>query len=206
MVRNRRYTAPPVLGALFAVLMVLVVKGDTNSIDNGVRDWGLSLNTSVTVAVWKDISLLGSVAVLSVFTLLSLSILLIRRDWMNAKWLSLAMGGAVILDTSIKWIVQRPRPDEVYAHTMPTTYSFPSGHALYSFVFYLTVAAIIGHQKSRPWNQLVWSSAILIVALIGISRIFLGVHYGSDVIGGYLIGATWTAFLAWLMPKISSEN
>jgi len=79
---------------------------------------------------------------------------------------------------------------------MPATYSFPSGHALYSFTFYLTIAGITSRQvfHKRRWG--IWCSAIVIVVLIGASRIFLGVHYGSDVLGGYLIAALWMVFLS----------
>ena len=178
------------------MLLALVWTGETDSVDTALRNWALSWNSQTTVAVWQDISLMGSVAVISGLTILSLGAFLILRDWLAARLIMLSMLGAVALDTTTKWIVQRPRPDEAYFHTMPTTYSFPSGHALYSFMFYLTIAAIVNRQVFSIWRWGVWCFAIATIALIGASRIFLGVHYGTDVIGGYLIAAIWMVFLS----------
>jgi undecaprenyl-diphosphatase len=196
MTAGRRRAALMVIAGSFAILLALVWTGETNSIDTLLRNWALRWNDQATVAVWKDISLMGSVAVISGLTTLSLGAFLTLRDWLAARLIMLSMLGAVPLETTIKWIVQRPRPDEAYFDTMPTTYSFPSGHALYSFMFYLTIAAIISRQVFGNWRWGVWCSAIVIVALVGASRIFLGVHYGSDVLGGYLIAAIWMVFLS----------
>lgn len=203
MTAGRRRAAMTVIAGSFAILLALVWTGETDSIDTALRNWALSWNSQTTVAVWKDISLMGSVAAISGLAIFSLGAFLILRDWQAARLIMLSMLGAVALDTTIKWIVQRPRPDEVYFHTMPTTYSFPSGHALYSFMFYQTIAAIISRQILGNWRWGVWCSAILIVALVGASRIFLGVHYGSDVLGGYLIAAFWMAFLS---PKKAPDK
>ena len=108
------------------------------------------------------------------------------------------MGGAVAFDTLIKWTVQRARPGEVYPNTMPTTYSFPSGHALFSFAFYISIAWIVSRQSGSNWKNGLWVVAILLAISIGVSRIFLGVHYGSDVLAGYLIAAAWLMLLATL--------
>ena len=195
MTGSWRITAMLAMAGSFAILTFLVWNGNTNTFDIALRNWALGSNNPMSVTVWEDISLMGSVAVLSSLTFLSLGLLVVRSDWRAARLLALAMCGAVGFDTSIKWIVQRPRPDEVYAFTMPTTYSFPSGHALYSVTFYLTIAWIIGQQNGGNWMKGVWGSAIAIVVLIGASRIFLGVHYGSDVLGGYLIAAIWLIIL-----------
>lgn len=196
MTAGRRRAAMMVIAGSFAILLALVWTGETDSIDTALRNWAISWNSQTTVAVWQDISLMGSVAVISGLTMLSLGAFLILGDWLAARLIMLSMLGAVALDTSIKWIVQRPRPDEAYLHTMPTTYSFPSGHALYSFMFYLTIASIANRHVFGNWRWGVWCFAIATIALIGASRIFLGVHYGSDVIGGYLIAAIWMVFLS----------
>ena len=196
MTASWRRAALMVIAGSSAILMILVWSGKTDSIDTALRNWALSWNSQTTVAVWQDISLMGSVAVISGLTILSLGAFLILRDWQAARLIMLSMLGAGALDTTIKWIVQRPRPDEAYFHTMPTTYSFPSGHALYSFMFYLTIAAIADRQVLGDWRWAVWCFATATIVLIGASRIFLGVHYGSDVIGGYLIAAFWMVFLS----------
>lgn len=190
-----RIAAILAMAGSFSILTFLVWNGDTINFDIALRNWALGFNNAISVTVWEDISLMGSVAVISTLTFLSLGLFVVRSDWGAARQLALAMCGAVGFDISTKWIVHRPRPDEVYAHTMPTTYSFPSGHALYGFVFYLTIAAIVTRRSLGNGIWGVWGSAITIAILIGVSRIFLGVHYGSDVLGGYLIAAIWLIIL-----------
>ena len=185
-----------VMTGSFSILIFMVWNGETNLFDVGLRNWALSLNTPTSVLVWKDISVLGSGVVLSGLTFLSLAIFATRRNWRACLQLALAMGGAVAFDTVIKWTVQRPRPAEVYANTLPISYSFPSGHALFSFAFYMSIAWIVSRQSGNNWKNGLWVVAILMAALIGASRIFLGVHYGSDVLGGYLIAAAWLMLLA----------
>jgi len=189
--RNQRFAVLIITSGCFAVLLVLVWKGETNTFDITLRNWALSFNTPTIVAVWEGISFMGSVVVLSSLTFLSMGLFAMRRDWSAVRQIAFAMGGAVGLDTLIKWVVHRPRPEEVYAHTMPASYSFPSGHALYSFMFYLTIAAIVSRQNLGNGIRGFWGSAIVIIVSIGASRIFLGVHYSSDVVGGYLIAAIW---------------
>jgi undecaprenyl-diphosphatase len=194
--RDRRLEVLSVMAGSFAVLTFLVWNEDTIVLDIALRNWALGFNTPTSVAVWEGISFMGSVAVLSSLTFLSLGIFAMRHDWQAVRLLALAMSGAVGIDTILKWLVQRPRPDEVYAHTLPTTYSFPSGHALYSFTFYLAIAWIVGRLTWNNWTKSAWGAAIIMVVMIGTSRIFLGVHYSSDVLGGYLVAASWLMFLS----------
>jgi len=196
MNQTQRLEVLTILAGSFAVLTFLVWNEDTNTVDIALRYWALGLNTATSVAVWESISFMGSVAVLSSLTIISLGIFALRHDWQAVRLLALAMSGAAGIDTSIKWIVQRPRPDEAYAHTLPTTYSFPSGHALYSFTFYLAIAWIVSRLNQNKWAKGIWAMSIFMVAMIGTSRIFLGVHYSSDVLGGYLVAATWLIFLS----------
>lgn len=195
MSAKRRIVLLLILVAAFAILLFSIRHGYTDLLDADLRGWALSTNAPTTLEIWKAITVMGSVAVISCLTLLSFGLFIVQKNWFAARRLSLAMGGAVVLELVTKWIIQRLRPDEIYLNTMPASSSFPSGHALYSFVFYFTIATIIGHRNSDAGKNGVWILAILIVAAIGASRIFLGVHYGSDVLGGYLIAATWLTFL-----------
>ena len=191
MSQNQRLATMIIMGGSFVSVMILVWLGQTNAIDLALRQWALGLNSPTTITLWESISVMGSVAFLSALTFIALAILMLLQDWFAAKLLAFAMAGAVGLDTMFKWLVHRPRPEEVYAHTMPASFSFPSGHALYGLTFYFTLAIILSRIIGGKWTWSIWVAAIVIVALIGASRIFLGVHYGSDVLGGYLIAATW---------------
>jgi undecaprenyl-diphosphatase len=184
-------------GSLF-ILLVAVLNGSTEQFDQALRSWALAQNTLTSVTIWVDVSFLGSIAVISGATALSLLVFAFVRNWRAFRGLAIAMIGATVLDTSLKWLVHRPRPDEVYAHTLPSSFSFPSGHALFSFTFCFALATLIARQQKRLERKVIWIVAMITTALIGASRIFLGVHYGSDVLGGYLIGATWLIFLVAL--------
>jgi undecaprenyl-diphosphatase len=198
--RNQFLVAMVILAGSFAILLTLVWNGETNAVDVALRNWALSFNTPTTVAIWEGISFAGSVIVISCLTFLSLVLFAVRRDWLALRYLAFSMGGAVGLDTIIKWLVHRPRPDEVYANTMPASYSFPSGHALYSLMFFISIAIILSRRSRGNRAGIIWGAAVVIFTLIGVSRIFLGVHYGSDVLGGYLIAALWLMFVTLVSP------
>ena len=203
--RNQRFVAMTIYAGSFALLLVLVWNGETNTIDTALRNWALSLNTPTTVMIWEGVSFMGSVGILGSLTFLTMSLFAMRRRWQAVRHIAFAMGGAVGLDTIVKWIVHRPRPDEVYAHTLPATYSFPSGHALYSLTFYISIAILTSRHTSGNLSRAIWCAAVVMFTLIGISRIFLGVHYVTDVLGGYLIAALWLVFISVPAADYSSR-
>ncbi len=110
-----------------------------------------------------------------------------------ATWLVVTLAGALLLDLALKYGFHRSRPTPFFG-PVPRTYSFPSGHSLFSFCFYGVLAGLLSR---RSWSTLasasIWMVAALMILAIGLSRIYLGVHYPSDVIAGYLAGAVWTA-------------
>jgi len=108
------------------------------------------------------------------------------------------MVGMAALDITLKLAFHRPRPLAYFGPT-PTTYSFPSGHAMGSVCFYGVLAAILAARASgrgAKWG--IWMGAVLLIGLIGYSRIYLGVHYPSDVIAGYCAGAVWVGAVGFL--------
>ena len=109
----------------------------------------------------------------------------------GAGWLAITMAGAILLDVTLKLAFHRTRPVPWFG-TPPHSYSFPSGHALVSLCFYGVLAGLITARiRSVPLRVACWMAAALLVAAIGASRIYLGVHYASDVIAGYLTAAMW---------------
>lgn len=120
----------------------------------------------------------------------------------RARLLIIAMGGEVILEQTIKVMVHRQRPEPFFHYPLPTSYSFPSGHAFASTVFFGTLAALISPLLSSFRQRIfIWLAAILMTAVIGFSRIYLGVHYASDVIAGYVGGLAWLYTLSVLRPR-----
>jgi membrane-associated phospholipid phosphatase len=113
-----------------------------------------------------------------------------RRE---AALFGISLLGANIFDQAMKLAFQRPRPDPFFDYPRPFTYSFPSGHAFVSFCFYLTLAEILiepGWPRSR--RILAWTAAASTTFVVGLSRIYLGVHHPSDVIAGYVGAIAWT--------------
>ena len=189
--------------ACFILLILLtgcVWSGYTNGLDNQVRGFALGLFPPGNERIWSDITFLGSGMVITTLTVLALTILGLQKKWREIRYLIFVVAAAGATEVSMKWLVNRPRPTEVFAHTMPTSFSFPSGHTIYGTTFYLAIAAI-GTSWLKQSNQFaVWLVAALLAVLIGASRIFLGVHYFSDVLGGYLVAVFWLTFMGSMAP------
>jgi undecaprenyl-diphosphatase len=102
------------------------------------------------------------------------------------------MAGALVLDISLKHAFHRQRPTPFFG-PLPHTYSFPSGHAMFSVCFYGVLAGLVADRtNSRVIKICIWLLAVVLIAAIGLSRIYLGVHYPTDVLGGYL-AAVWVS-------------
>lgn len=103
----------------------------------------------------------------------------------------------------LKQIIQRPRPD-IMPSVVETSYSFPSGHAMNSSVFYLTIAFYTYHfTRKKKLSLVVTGGAIVLLLLIGFSRVYLGVHYPSDVVAGYVVGVWWLTTAILISKSVS---
>ena len=150
------------------------------------------------------ITTIGSTAVVApLFIALDLVLLRVRRR-REALFLAVAILGSVLLNASMKLVFQRPRPQLPWAQT-PLDYSFPSGHTMNGLVFYLAVALVLWVVLGPRIGVIATAAATVLAVLIGISRIYLGAHYFTDVAAGFLAGLAWllvvsTAFDAgdWL--------
>src|SRR5262249_2175727 len=125
--------------------------------------------------------------------------LFIYVRWRRATlWLVITLLGALVLDLTLKYAFHRPRPTPFFG-PLPPTYSFPSGHSLFSFCFYALLAGLWGGRIRSGWlGTMIWTVAAVLVFAIGLSRIYLGVHYPSDVIAGYLAATIWVSTLVAL--------
>jgi len=151
----------------------------------------------------RDVTALGSFAVLSLVTLAAAGFLFaLRRNAEAGLVLFTAIGGQFVSET-LKAVIGRPRPDLV-AHIVDTTSaSFPSGHAMMSAAIYLTIGAMLARvQERRRARTYIHVVAVLITLLVGASRVYLGVHWPTDVLAGWCMGAAWAilcwAALAWM--------
>ena len=190
-----------IAGLLFAFGFIAqeVVKGKTLAFDREVM---LALRSSADPRVpigptWlpeaaRDLTSLGSIIVLVIITLGVVGYLFLAGRSAVA-WLTLiAVFGGIVLSDLLKLAFERARPDVVNPLARVFTTSFPSGHATLSAITYLTIGAILA--RSQPLSTIsvyFLSLAAFLTMLIGVSRIYLGVHYPTDVLAGWCIGAAW---------------
>jgi undecaprenyl-diphosphatase len=175
---------------LFAWLGNEMIEGDTLRFDNAVRSWVHQFASPAMTRTMTAITHLGSRGLL--IQLLIAFIVFAKLHWRRAAiWLAITMSGALLLEITLKWAYHRPRPIPFFG-IAPGSYSFPSGHALTSLCFYGVLAGLLSARiKSLPWRIALWTLAVLLIIAIGFSRIYLGVHYPSDVVAGYLAATVW---------------
>ena len=180
-------------GVLFAALLVLVRTkwAPLTSLDHGVA---ADLNSAVAphpllVGVLKRVTTLGSNGVLWWVVGLATIVLVTRRQFRLAWYLASAGIGALILDPTLKALVGRLRPVVADPIAHGGGNSFPSGHALGSFVCYGALLLVFLPALHGRWRTVAVTVAAVVVAAVGITRIMLGVHYLSDVIGGWLLAS-----------------
>jgi len=175
---------------LFAWLGNEMVQGDTQHFDQAAREWVHRYASPGMTRAMTAISLLGY-NVLIVELVVALVVFAKLRWRRAAVWLTVAMAGSLVLDLTLKYIYHRTRPT-AYFGMAPHSYSFPSGHAMCSFCFYGVLAGLLSARtKPLGWRILIWFTAAALVIAIGLSRIYLGVHYPSDVVAGYLAATVW---------------
>jgi undecaprenyl-diphosphatase len=203
--RSHRGLAPlavvTIAAAVFAILLLLVRLrwAPLESVDHGAaaRINNLVAGNSVLVAVVKAVTWLGSGGVLWTVVGVAAVILAIRKRWRLAIYLLVTAAGALVLDPVLKSLVGRLRPVVAHPIAHGNGNSFPSGHSLGSIVCYGAILLVFLPVARGRWRVTFVSVIVTLIALIGISRILLGVHYLSDVIGGWAIGITWLGLTAF---------
>ncbi len=151
----------------------------------------------------RDVTSLGSIIVLLIITFAVAGFLLLTRKPGVACLILIAVLGGLTLNNLLKFMFARPRPDFVTHAARVFTTSFTSGHATLSAIAYLTMGALLARtQPSFTISLYFMSLAAFLTVLIGVSRIYLGVHYPTDILGGWCIGAAWAmgcwVLMAWL--------
>jgi undecaprenyl-diphosphatase len=188
---------------LFAKLMGMV-QGETRAFDRAIL---LAFRNSTDLSdpigphwleiILRDVTSLGGATVLTLMTIAVTGFLLIDAKRGAAILVLGSVIGGVVLSSILKLGIDRPRPDLV-AHLVEVhTASFPSGHAMLSAVVYLTLGGLLSRvERPRRIKIYVLSIAVILTLLIGVSRVYLGVHWPTDVLAGWCAGATW-AVLCW---------
>jgi undecaprenyl-diphosphatase len=138
----------------------------------------------------RDITALGGFTVLTLITLATVAILAMKRRRLQALIFAATVVGGQLLAEAIKLIADRPRPDLVTRFDLVYSSSFPSGHSTMAPVVYLTLAAILAAgEPRRDVRVLIFSLAVAMTVAVGLSRVYLGVHWPTDVLAGWVLGA-----------------
>jgi membrane-associated phospholipid phosphatase len=203
--RPHRSLAPVIVVTIAALVFALLLIGvrlqwaPLESADHGAatRINSLIAGQATIVAVVKAITWLGSGGVLWTVIGAAAVVLAIRRRWRLTIYLLVAGAGALVLDPVLKSLVGRLRPIVGHPVAHGNGNSFPSGHSLSSIVCYGAIFLVFLPAMRGRWRRVFIAGLSTLVVLIGISRILLGVHYISDVLGGWALGVTWLGLTAF---------
>ena len=198
---------------LFGQLTDEMLEGETHAFDETVL---LALRSATDPSdpigpAWleeqiRDVTALGSLGVLTLVSLAAVGFLILQGKRRTAVLVVAAVGGGMLVSTLTKLGFDRPRPDLVPHVTQVYTASFPSGHAMMAAVTYLTLGALLARVQPRLRLKLyLIGLAATLTVLVGLSRIYLGVHWPTDVLAGWTLGAAWAlacwAIALWLQAR-----
>jgi undecaprenyl-diphosphatase len=181
---------------LFAWLAQLASSGGIPGFDTAARAAVHAYAHPNLTLVMKAASALGSGWVLWPAGAMIVTVLALAGRTKDGALFALAVVGANLVDEAVKMLFHRTRPDPWFGYPLPSTYSFPSGHAFVSFCFFLCLAEIVIRDDWPMLRKLtIWLVAVFCTFTIGLSRVYLGVHYPTDVLAGYLGAIMWTTLI-----------
>ncbi|HEU4453332.1 MAG TPA: phosphatase PAP2 family protein [Longimicrobium sp.] len=181
-----------------------VMDGETLRFDEGVLLWMDARSSSRLDVLALKVTALGDTLVVITIALVAGTLLWLLKQRAHAALLAAAVGGVMLIHPLLKWIFDRPRPQlfEWRTHYAASS-SYPSGHAALSMVLLAVLAYIVHRLADRRW---IGVAAMLLagiaVLLVGLSRLYLGVHYPSDVVAGYTVGFAWAVFCALALEAL----
>lgn len=197
---------------IFFVVANAVSAGTTQKLDIRIIEYFRnSADNSPAGPTWlpdamKEITSLGGGTILTIISLVVFFYLRIQKKYHEFYLMLAAVIGGTIISFGLKEMFGRERPDAVFRLVDVASLSFPSGHSMMSAVVYLTLAVLVSRiQKQRKLKIYIIAVAIFLTFIIGMSRVYLGVHYPTDVIGGWTIGIVWAA-LCWIIVNYTEKR
>ena len=180
---------------VFGELAETVMAGKTQAFDEAVLRWMGAHHTKLLDAAMLEITALGTGTVVLMIVCISALFLALTRHRYSALLLLVATAGGIGLNLVLKIFFDRPRPSVIVWGTTAVSSSFPSGHAMSATIVYSTVAYLAARLYRHAWQR--WITmliAAVVIVSISVSRLYLGVHYPSDVLAGAVVGLAWAAF------------
>jgi len=214
--QNKKRWAQLKVGLLAIVALALLafiritrelVEGDVTSLDHTILLAVTRMRTPWLTSVAIDLTALGSITLVVLFSAFTLVVLLVLRDRLGAIQLLAASAGAGILTTVTKNFIERIRPEEAQQLIVVSGFSYPSGHSLSTSALYLTIAIIAGrHVQHSGAKAAIFLAVAAVLLMVGASRVYLGVHYATDVVSGISLGAAWALLLAGVFTFIGHRG
>ena len=200
-------TIGAVVGAFATTVFVLLAEavqgGLTQALDERVLHWLAARRSPWLDESMLEITTIGSGLPLIIFVAIAVIFLWLTRHHWSVYFLLFGTLGGQVLNRLLKEHFERPRPAVVLWEQQVDTFSFPSGHAMSSFIAFGIIAYLVANAvPTRALKRFVWITAALLITLVGGSRMYLGVHYPSDVLAGFLAGLAWILFVAASMTAL----
>ena len=188
---------------VFSEIAETVAAGGTQAFDEKVLRWIYAQHTHSLDATMIEITALGTGTVVLMIVCVAALFLTLTKHKYSAMLLLVATAGGLLLDLVLKLRFDRPRPHVFQWGTNAVSSSFPSGHAMSATIVYSTVAYLAARLQKRQWARwLTMIIAAILIVLICFSRLYLGVHYPSDVLAGVVVGLAWAGFCMALLEAI----
>ena len=171
-----------------------VLEGHTQRFDDRLIRWCVThRHKPAIVDAARDLTALGGVTVLAMVVSAVVGFLLISHKRGAALLVIVAVGGGLVIGSTLKYVVHRPRPPREYQEAYVFTASYPSGHSMLSAVTYLTLGALLAQvSPGRLLRFYIVAVAVVATFLVGLSRVYLGVHWPTDVLAGWTAGLLWS--------------
>jgi len=174
-----------------------LIEGDVGAMDSAILLAVARMRTPWLTIAAVDVTALGSITLVVLFSAFTLLVLLVLRDRMGALQLLAASVGAGVLTIVTKNLIERIRPPEAQQLIVVSGFSYPSGHSVSTSALYLTIAIIAGGYVQRSGARVaIFLAVSAVLIMVGASRVYLGVHYATDVLSGISLGAAWALLLA----------
>jgi undecaprenyl-diphosphatase len=199
-------------GAALAILAFVritreLIEGDVSALDRAILLAVARTRTPWLTITAIDVTALGSITLVVLFSVFTLVVLLALRDRLGALQLLAASAGAGILTLVSKNIIERVRPEEAPQLIVVSGFSYPSGHSVSTSALYLTIAIIAGRYIPHPGARAaIFLAVSAVLIMVGASRVYLGVHYATDVVSGISLGAAWALLLAGFFTLLAHRG
>lgn len=220
--RLTRVEITPLLGFLLPTALIYatieimdeVADGETGQIDRAILaamrapgDPHQPIGPAWLEVAMKDITSLGSTTVLTMIVIAAVGFLLVSKRFTLAGILSASMILGTVTNNLLKTVFERARPEFIADGVPIHSFSFPSGHAMLSAIMYLSLGALLARsEQRRAYKTYIIGLSIVLTLLIGVSRLYLGVHYPTDVLAGWTIGALWALATWWLARRFAPSR